>query len=269
MAGEKTRTLLLCAEGPFALFTIPAFKVEKVTYDAMTPTAARGIVQALLWKPAVEVAVERIDVCNRIRHATIKVNGVGTKVSMPKQKHFDDPSLLVQNALDVRIQHQHTMLLDVRYVIAFRYVMTKRAGAGETPEKFEEMFERRLARGQYFRLPHFGLQQHSAECRPVRDDDVPLEHENRDLGMMPHYRCYHREHVDTVWFPACLKAGRLHVPGHGHADPEPTPEPIEDDLSARELEDLARQQRLERDELERMQARDRAELARKIAARKR
>lgn len=214
MVGETTRTLRLCAEGPFALFTAPAFKTEKVTYDVLTVPAARGIVQAILWKPAVDVEILEIDVCNPIRRHTMSVNGVARKTPLPSKRHIageKSPQDLVQNVMDMRLQTRNTLLLDVRYVIHFRYYLTDRAGDGDTPEKFEEMFERRLEQGQRYRLPHFGCQQYFADCRPVRDSDVPIQ-EDRDLGMMPHVRLYGTEVVHTLYYHARLESGTVVVP---------------------------------------------------------
>lgn len=214
MKGARSRVLRVCAEGPFALFTSPAFKVEKVSYDVMTPTAARGLVQAICWKPAVEVDVERIDVCTPIRRVTMTVNGVAKKARMPTMDHLrgrgrtDD---VVQTVPGNNIQTRHVLLRDVRYVVSFRYVMTERAAEGDNPAKFEAMFTRRLERGQHFRLPHFGMQQHVAFCRPATADDVPID-ETRDLGMMPHCRIYGPSKVDTLWFHARLDAGSVAIP---------------------------------------------------------
>lgn len=214
MKGDRSQTLRLCAEGPFACFTSPAFKVEKVSYDVMTAPAARGLVQAINWKPAVEVDILRIDVCAEIKRATMTINGVKKKTRMPTMDHLrgqgntDDVLHVVEgNSLQTR----HVVLRNVRYVVHFQYVMTEKAGPGDNPLKFESMFTRRLKQGNHFRLPHFGLQQHVAFCRPVTDDDVPID-DTRDLGMMPHYRIYGPTSVETLWFPALLDSGTVVVP---------------------------------------------------------
>lgn len=212
-----TQTLRLCAEGPFALFSSPAFKVEKMTYDVMTAPAAQGLVKAVLWKPAVEVEILRIDVCAPIRHHTMTINGVAFKTRMPSQAHLDglqDPDTLVLDVLSQRLQTRHTFLCDVKYVVHFRYRMTDKAGPQENPAKFAGMFEKRLSKGKYYRLPHFGLQQLVAHCRPVELDDIPIR-ESRDLGMMPHVRCYGEETVETHWFRARMDNGSIEVPPHG------------------------------------------------------
>lgn len=286
---RTTKLLTFCAEGPFALFTCPSFKTEKVSYDCMTPTAARGLVHAILWKPAVDVVIERIIVCNPVRRGTMTVNGVSHKVHAPKRAHFEgtaSPSELIQDAMADRLQSRQTMLIDVRYVVEFRYVMTDLAGPEETPVKFEEMFRKRIERGASFKLAHFGLQQHIADCRPVTEADVPID-DTKDLGMMPHYRIYGDDEVETRWFPAQLIHGVLEVPPRDappNADPFPRTKPasrgagdrasrfsgrptLADDIDAG-FEELRRQQQLEREELERMQARERAKLAMARAARK-
>ena len=278
MDRASTRVLRFCAKGPFALFTDPAFKIERVTYDAMTPTAASGLVQAILWKPAVSVQIERIDVCAPIRKHTMTINGVDQKIRAPKRRHHDDPGEIVLDAVAHRMQMRETRLLDVKYVVHFRYVMTNKAGPEDNPVKFEEMFERRIHRGQFYKSPHFGLQQLAADCRPVQSGDRPLVDENRDLGMMPHHRIYGEDSVRTRWFHARLVEGTLWVPASEdidddspHAQQKAKDRAVErqrerDTQLDDELAELERRQRLEREELERLQARERAELARKRAA---
>lgn len=275
-----TRVLQFCAEGPFALFTNPAFKTERLSYDAMTPTAASGLVQAILWKPAVRVQIERIDVCEPIRKHTMTLNGVDQKIQAPKARHYEDPGSLVLDAVAHRMQMRETRLLDVKYVVHFRYVMTEHAGRDDNPVKFEEIFERRIQRGQFFKSPHFGLQQLEADCRPVQPGDRPLVTENRDLGMMPHHRIYSESSVETVWFHANLVEGVLWVPPPEEiGDDSPHAQQRAKDLALEreheregqlddEFAELERRQRLELEELERLQARERAELARKRAAEK-
>jgi CRISPR-associated protein Cas5d len=269
MTPRATKLLSFCAEGPFALFTCPAFKTEKVSYDVMTVPAARGIVQTILWKPAVDVDIERIVVCNPIRRGTMTQNYLASKTSMPTRRHREDPSLLIYDATDdsKRIQIRHTMLLDVRYVVYFRYYMTDQAGPDDNPIKFEEMFRKRLLKGASFQDPHFGLQQHVADCRPVKPTDTPID-DTKDLGMMPHYRIYETDEVGTAWFPAQMVQGVIEIPSQLQdpvpRDPRPTP-PIPTTDTDEDLRTLERRQQLEREELERMQARDRAELARKRA----
>lgn len=211
--GARSKTLRLYAEGSFAMFTCPAFAVEKVSFDVMTPTAAQGLVGAICWKPAVHIDVRRICVCRPIRRQTMAINGCSEKMRVPSLQQLRGEESLdsLQRKPTDRLQTRHVVLRDVAYLVDFEYVMTDRAGPGETPRKFEEIFSRRLERGEFHRLPHFGQQQYVAFCRPARDSDSPIN-ETRSLGALPHFRVYGEETADTLWFHAVMNEGVIEVP---------------------------------------------------------
>jgi len=130
--------------GEFACFTRPEMKVERVSYDVMTPSAARAIFEAVLWKPAIRWQVEKIEVLNPIRWINLRRNEVGAvipKVNPKMATKKGEP--LGLNIEEVRQQRAGLFLRDVRYRIHARFDMTERAGESDTPVKFAEMFRRR------------------------------------------------------------------------------------------------------------------------------
>ena len=139
----KSRTFRLKVWGENACFTRPEMKVERVSYDVMTPSAARGILEAILWKPAIRWQITRIDVLNPIRWASVRRNEVGAVMS-PRTS-----GLFVE---DQRQQRASLFLRDVAYAIHAFFEMTAKAGAEDNVKKFEEMFMRRAETVSYTHL---------------------------------------------------------------------------------------------------------------------
>ena len=176
--------------GDFACFTRPEFKVERVSYDVITPSAARAIFEAILFKKyAMRWQITRIEVLNPIQWFSIKRNEVGAVAS----KKFDP--IYIE---DKRQQRNALVLRDVRYRIWAKLVFIPVANrpkeafakhaptADENPMKYYQMFERRAKAGQCFTQPYFGTREFSASFRLV-DTDQPLSppiHEDRDFNFM-------------------------------------------------------------------------------------
>jgi len=178
--GEKylrSQTFRLKVWGDHACFTRPEMKVERVSYDVMTPSSARGILEAILWKPAIRWQIEQIDVLHPIKWTSVRRNEVGALMS-PRSD-----GLYVE---DQRQQRAGLFLKDVAYVIHAHFVMTARAGSMDNVTKFEEMFLRRAGKGQCFNRPYLGCREFSAHFEPFPKDSPELEAitETRDLGWM-------------------------------------------------------------------------------------
>jgi CRISPR-associated protein Cas5d len=174
---RKSKTLLLKAWGDNACFTRPEMKVERVSYDVMTPSAARGILEAILWKPAIQWRIEQIDVLSPICWESVRRNEVGAQMSSRTTGLFIE---------DQRQQRAGLFLRKVAYTIHAHFVMTNKAGPEDSIIKFEEMFIRRAQKGQCFHRPYLGCREFSAYFEPVLSDEpypVPLN-ETRDLGWM-------------------------------------------------------------------------------------
>nr|3KG4_A Chain A, Uncharacterized protein [[Mannheimia] succiniciproducens MBEL55E] len=206
--------------GDYACFTRPEMKVERVSYDVITPSAARGILSAIHWKPAINWVIDKIYVLKPIRFESVRRNELGAKISESKvsgamkRKSVADLYTVIE---DDRQQRAATVLKDVAYVIEAHAVMTSKAGVDENTTKHIEMFKRRALKGQCFQQPCMGVREFPAHFALIDDNDpLPLsqlsESEfNRDLGWMLHDIDF--EHGNTPhFFRAELKNGVIDVP---------------------------------------------------------
>jgi CRISPR-associated protein Cas5d len=216
------KNFCLEVSGDFACFTRPEMKVERVSYDVITPSSARAIFEAILWKPAIRWQVEKIEVLNPIRWINLRRNEVGKvmpKVNPKTATASGKPMGL--NIEDERQQRAGLFLYDVKYRIHASFEMTERAGESDTPTKFAGMFERRAGKGQCFNQPYLGCREFSCAFRHIpldKDNQVPSIEpaaidENRDLGWM----LYDMDYSDPkdprpLFFRAELKDGVVDVP---------------------------------------------------------
>lgn len=180
--------------GERACFTRPEMKVERVSYDVITPSAARGILEAIHWKPAIRWHVERIHILKPIRFESIRRNEVGGKVSSASVKSAMKKGSIagLGNAVDEdRQQRAATILRDVAYVIEAHFTLTDRAGPDDTDGKHLDIFNRRARRGQCFQQPCMGVREFPAHFSLLEDgDEMPTSDSGlsgeRDLGWMLH-----------------------------------------------------------------------------------
>lgn len=180
--------------GERALFTRPEMKVERVSYDVITPSAARGILEAIHWKPAIRWVVDGIQVLRPVRFESIRRNEVGGKLSaaaVGKAMKAGRTDGLVTCVEEDRQQRAATVLRDVAYVIAAHFELTDKAGPGESEGKHLDIFNRRARRGQCFQAPCLGTREFPASYALVEDgDDAPVCDDalkgERDLGWMLH-----------------------------------------------------------------------------------
>jgi len=206
-------TLPLRASGPVACFTAPEFKAERVSYPVITPSAARGIFEAVLWKPAIRWRIDRIKVLSPIRWIAFRRNEVSSRAAAPAAAVVDRggtaPVLVVE---DDRAQRNTVALRDVDYIIEAHFELTERAGPDETVRKFVEMFTRRLEKGQHFHQPYLGCREFIAEVAPVTDDaPSPIDH-SQDLGVMLWDIEFAKEGNRPRFFHARLEKGIIDVP---------------------------------------------------------
>lgn len=181
--------------GDRALFTRPEMKVERVSYDAITPSAARGILEAIHWKPAIRWVVDGIQVLKPIRFQSIRRNEVGGKLSaasVGKAIKAGRTDGLITCVEEDRQQRAATVLRDVGYVIAAHFDLTDKAGADDSVGKHLDIFNRRARRGQCFHAPCLGTREFPASFALVEEGghqppkaDPALAGE-RDLGWMLH-----------------------------------------------------------------------------------
>ena len=180
--------------GPMACFTRPELKVERVSYDVITPSAARAIFEAIFWKPAIRWQVTKIEVLNPIKWISVRRNEVGAVAS--KNPIFIEEKRQQKNTL---------MLQDVRYRLWAKLVFIPHWKRKETknplideeekdflrkdenPGKYNAMFERRARKGQCFNQPYLGTRECVASFQFVDPDNDELSKpiaESRDLGIM-------------------------------------------------------------------------------------
>jgi len=206
--------------GARACFTRPEMKVERVSYDVMTPSAARGILEAIHWKPAIRWHVDRIHVLKPIRFQSIRRNEVGAKASAAnatsamKRGTTEGLGIVVD---ENRQQRAALVLLDVAYVIEAHFTLTAKAGPDDSAAKHISMFNRRAAQGQCFHRPCLGTREFDAEFALIADGDalppceLPPDKCNADLGWMLHDIDFANGN-ESRFFRAEMKNGVIEVP---------------------------------------------------------
>lgn len=215
--------IALRVRGDYACFTRPEMKAERVSYDVVTPSAARGILEAIFWKPAIAWRIDRLHVLNPIRFDSVRRNEVSSKISTRNvmQAMRGGEVALGLDASDgrERVQRASYLLRDVDYVIEAHFDLTDRAGPGDTKEKHFNMALRRMRKGQCFHQPYLGCREFPLRFELVEGEIPPSCYtgETVDLGFMLHdidfaddktpvfYRAVMRDGV--IDCSECLQAG--------------------------------------------------------------
>jgi CRISPR-associated protein Cas5d len=197
----------LFISGQLACFSRPELSVERVSYDAMTPSAAVGVLEAIYWKPAIRWNIDRITVLRPIQHTQFKRNEVSTRASANRSRI---------NASDNRIQRTTLALRDVAYVIDAHFDMTDKAEPDDNPGKHLDQFNRRASRGQCWQRPSLGQREMIADRWGLPDPDTVPDTSlmgERDLGLMLHSLDYEAQR--PRWFRAVMRDGVITVPAVG------------------------------------------------------
>lgn len=202
--------------GDYALFSRPEMKTERVSYDVMTPSAARGLLEAVMWHPGMKWVVDRIHVCAPIRFTNIRRNEVKDTVNARNAKAVMERGGELYLATPSSIQQRAAMVLrDVHYVIDAHFDMTMRASPTDNPGKFQEMTRRRLGKGQFYHQPCFGVREFPASFK-LCESPPPCPEElkgERDLGWMLLDLDYSDPaNITPHFFRAVLHDGILEVP---------------------------------------------------------
>lgn len=203
--------------GEFACFSRPEMKVERVSYDMMTPSAARGLLEAIYWHPGLRYVIDRIQVCAPIRTMNLRRNEVKATISARAARTVMERGRgELYLATPEEIQQRAALLLrDVRYVIDAHFNITDKAAPGDNPGKFQDILKRRISRGQFYHQPCFGCREFPAQfkqCteRPPCPEELRGE---RDLGYMLWDMDYSDpENITPLFFRARLVDGVLTVP---------------------------------------------------------
>ncbi len=184
------KTYCLELSGPYACFTRPEMKVERVSYDVMTPSAARACFEAILWKPAILWHIRKIEVLKPIRWINLRRNEVASVVSTRNvetamKTGTGDLGLYIE---DDRQQRAGLFLRDVAYRVHADLEFLRAQDPSSSPVKYQEMFERRARKGQCVNQPYLGCREFSAAFRLVADpaSGPAAIAETRDLGFMLH-----------------------------------------------------------------------------------
>lgn len=203
--------------GDYACFTRPEMKVERVSYDVMTPSAARGILEAIHWKPAIRWVVDAIHVLEPIRFQSIRRNEVGHKAPAGKIRSAMKRGDLEGLGLHVdedRQQRASTVLVAPAYVIEAHFEMTDRAGPDDNEGKHLDIFNRRASRGQCFHQPCLGTREFAARF-DLLDPETPMPEAvvvNRDLGFMLFDIEHRKAGRPALFFRAVMERGVIRVP---------------------------------------------------------
>lgn len=212
MTDRTSPRLTLRARGPLACFTRPELKAERVSYPVMTPSAARGLLEAVVWKPAIRWRIHRIAVLEPIRFISFRRNEVSSKAPTPARKLVEEggqpPTLYAD---DDRAQRNTVALREVDYLIEASFAMTERAGPADNVAKFVDIFERRVTKGQHFHQPYLGCREFAADVLPADGAPEPIG-ETRDLGLMLWDVDFRPEGNRPLFFAARLDDGVLDVP---------------------------------------------------------
>ncbi|MGQ0701254.1 MAG: type I-C CRISPR-associated protein Cas5c [Panacagrimonas sp.] len=217
---------MFCLEvrGDYACFTRPEMKVERVSYDFITPSAARAIFDAVLWKPAITWRIDRIEVLNPVRWISLRRNEVGAVASTRNVESAmrSRSGRLGLDIEDERQQRAGLFLRDVAYRLHAHFEMTPKAGADDTPAKFASMFQRRAESGQCVNQPYLGCREFSADVRLVADpkSTAPAEPQvDGDFGWMLYDLDFTKPSEPTPrFFRARANQGAVQIPAWNSAE---------------------------------------------------
>jgi len=198
--------------GSLACFTRPEFSTERLSYEVITPSAARGVLEAVLWKPAILWQIHAVHVLSEIKWTEFRRNEVNKRVSTNDATSAANGRTALRDyfADEDRTQRNTVALKDVDYVVDASITMTARAGAEDNLSKFHAMFERRLRGGQHIYQPYLGCREFPAYVEAA--DAVPgAIDETRELGWMLHDMDYGADRRPR-FFRARLEKGLMQVP---------------------------------------------------------
>ena len=203
--------------GDFACFTRPEMKVERVSYDVITPSAARGVFEAILWKPGISWQIESIEVLRPINWVNIRRNEVGGVASTRKEQIFVE---------DDRQQRAGLFLRDVAYRLHARFELYGESTATHSYPKYAGMFKRRAAKGQCFNQPYLGTREFAAAFRYIAAEQLAAEQsrlppiaDSRDLGWMLYDLDFQASPTPApMFFHARMENGSISVPHRASAE---------------------------------------------------
>lgn len=219
--------------GDFACFTRPEMKVERVSYDVMTPSGARGILEAIYWKPQIRWVIDRIHVLKPIQFTSIRRNEVASKASAATARSamkagMGNLGIVIE---EDRQQRAAMVLRDVAYVIEAHFDILNLRFEKDGPElsnndnagKHLDMFNRRARGGQYFHHPYFGCREFPVNFElvegPMPETELAASDRDKDFGFMLHDIAFDQDpktkavkNTTPKFFRAVMKNGVIEVP---------------------------------------------------------
>ncbi len=195
--------------GPLACFTRPEMHTERVSYDVITPSAARGILESIYWHPGLCYVIDRIYVLNPIRFTNIRRNEVSSKILagdiMSMARGGKAPHIYTADTIQ---QRAAMMLSDVHYVIEAHFDMTDKAGPEDNPGKFQDIIKRRLEKGSCYSQPYLGTRECTAHVSLWKGGSIDTIEDTQDLGWMLYDMDYSDpEHIQPMFFRAKMNHG--------------------------------------------------------------
>ncbi len=199
--------------GEFACFTRPDMKAERVSYRVMTPSAARGILSSIFWKPEFDWVIQKIHILKPIRHISIRRNEVKSKISPGSIKQWMKNKDHDRYYADKdRTQRNTLALRDVSYIIEAN-VKLKEHAQNEHPAKYRDQFRRRVNNGSCYKRPFLGNREFAAFFAPVNGSEASIDYSDQ-LGRMLFDLNYNidKDRAKPVFFNAKIDDGVLNVP---------------------------------------------------------
>ena len=215
--GVKAVPISLEVWGDYACFTMQALKTERVSYEVMTPSAARGLLESVYWHPGLRWVIDRIRVCAPIRFANLRRNEVKSTASARLARTVMERGkgeLYIAASQDIQ-QRAALLLRDVRYVIDAHFCITAQASSSDNEGKFQDIIKRRIRRGQFYSQPYLGCREFPAHFKMCEAPPPCPEELNgvRDLGYMLWDLDYSDPgNIVPLFFRAALRDGVLAVP---------------------------------------------------------
>ena len=201
--------------GDYALFSRPEMKVERCSYDVITPSAARGILEAIYWHRGLRWVIDKIYVNKPIRFTSVRRNEVKSKISannVLQVYNGADKPLYINTKEDI-VQRASLILCDVEYVIEAHFEMTDKANSTDNPGKFQDIMMRRLKRGECYHMPYFGCREFPANFVLWEEEKCDSYYENvpeKDLGFMLYDMDYtDPDHIEPMFFRAVMRHGMI------------------------------------------------------------
>lgn len=201
--------------GDYACFTRPEMKVERVSYDVITPSAARGILEAIYWKPAIRWVIDEIKVINPIKFENIKRNELSGVISSNtvKRAYLGSKDVNIYQSTKDIVQRGAMVLKDVSYYISAHFELTDKVGETDTVEKHYNIALRRANKGQCFHRPYLGCREFSAQFELADEEDKESFYvkSEKDLGYML-WDMDFKDEATAIFFRPTMKDGVISIP---------------------------------------------------------